>query len=410
MLKKFYQVFSNLPESNKAMVYLMWIYAAGDIITWIFINIYVFKLHNSLAEALVYNIIFFTSTFVWFSGVGYLMSFLQKDIKNMYYVSYLLFILAFVEMFLFQWSLFASYLFGLIYAFWYGAFWNAVHTQELKNVEGENRDFYSSSISAGRNIISIIIPLFVALIFYMTTFFVFDGYFVLFLILPLIYALSFFFIKDIRSYIPTRVTKGDFLNFFNLKKYKYGHLYFFIDGIISSLVSVVLPIVSILLLKNETNIWLFQWGLTIVSTFLVVHLSHKRNENNRLKYFFIISVFMCLNFLILWLSFCFVTFVVFSLVWLFLNPLFRVSEHVYDLSLMDNIKTPNSDFYPAMILREILLWAWRILALLVLLFLSWYTRLTLIEVLQQWLIFAWLFTIMLSWTLYLWEKYEKHLV
>jgi hypothetical protein len=34
----------------------------------------------------------------------------------------------------------------------------------------------------------------------------------------------------------------------------------------------------------------------------------------------------------------------------------RISEHVYDLALMDNIKTHNSDFYPAMILREVVLW------------------------------------------------------
>jgi hypothetical protein len=35
---------------------------------------------------------------------------------------------------------------------------------------------------------------------------------------------------------------------------------------------------------------------------------------------------------------------------------------------MDNIKTDNNDFYPAMILREIVLWIGRICALVLLLF------------------------------------------
>jgi len=103
-----------------------------------------------------------------------------------------------------------------------------VHTQELKNIENKNRDFYSSSISAGRNIISIFSPLLIAFVFYISEIFHFDGYLILFLFLPFVYLFSFVFISDIDSYIPSKIRKVDFKNFFNLKKYKYGHFYFFI--------------------------------------------------------------------------------------------------------------------------------------------------------------------------------------
>jgi hypothetical protein len=56
-----------LPESNKAMVYLMWIYGVGEIITNTFVNIYIFKIHNSLLHIIIYNILSFTSTLLGFS-------------------------------------------------------------------------------------------------------------------------------------------------------------------------------------------------------------------------------------------------------------------------------------------------------------------------------------------------------
>gem|GEM_PF-1338164 len=67
MFKKFIQNFDTLPLSNKAMVYLMWIYGIGELISSIFVNIYVFKINRLFENIIIYNIIFFTSTFIGFS-------------------------------------------------------------------------------------------------------------------------------------------------------------------------------------------------------------------------------------------------------------------------------------------------------------------------------------------------------
>jgi hypothetical protein len=77
--------------------------------------------------------------------------------------------------------------------------------------------------------------------------------------------------------------------------------------------------------------------------------------------------------------------------------------------LMDNIKTHNSDFYPAMILREVVLWLWRITSLLLLLFVFKYYDLSTDNILKLTLVFLWFLFIILPWTIYLWEKNEKHL-
>ncbi len=409
MFKKFLQNFDTLPISNKAMVYLMWIYGIGELISSIFVNIYVFKVNRLFENIIIYNIIFFTSTFIGFSLLWWIMSILGKNIKNMYYISYTLFILSFLELFFLKWTLSWVYIFWCLFALGNWAFWNAVHTQELKNIENKNRDFYSSSISAGRNIISIFSPLLIAFVFYISEIFHFDGYVILFLFLPFVYLFSFVFISDIDSYIPSKIRKVDFKNFFNLKKYKYGHCYFLIWGLKHSLNTAIIPIINIILLKNETNIWIFQGILTIISTFLIVHLSHKRKEETRFQYFFIISFLLFLSFIFFWFYFNLVAFAIFSLIGLFLNPIYRVSEHVYDLSLMDSIKVEWNDFYPAMIMRETILWIGRMLALFILfIFLkSW--KFDTENILSLWLILNGILFIFLSVGIYFWEKHEKHL-
>jgi hypothetical protein len=80
----------------------MWIYNAALIESSVFINIYVFSLNKELIDVLYYNIIFFTTIFIGFSLVGIIMSIFQKNIKNMYYLAYSAYILAFLLIFIFN--------------------------------------------------------------------------------------------------------------------------------------------------------------------------------------------------------------------------------------------------------------------------------------------------------------------
>ena len=88
------------------------------------------------------------------------MSLLKKNIKNMYYISYGLFILGFIYLLLFHNNLSEILVFAGIFGTGNGAFRCAVHSQELVHIEDKKRDLYSSSISAGTTIIGITMPLF----------------------------------------------------------------------------------------------------------------------------------------------------------------------------------------------------------------------------------------------------------
>ncbi|MDD4151006.1 MAG: hypothetical protein PHR68_00095 [Candidatus Gracilibacteria bacterium] len=76
------------------------------------------------------------------------------------------------------------------------------------------------------------------------------------------------------------------------------------------------------------------------------------------------SIEIILYFLILSL----VGFFIYSLISLLIGPIYRVSEHVYDLRSMDFIKHGDSDFFPAMILREFILIIGRLIPIILLIF------------------------------------------
>jgi len=406
MLKKFVKDFNKLPESNKSMIYLMWIYSAGGIIAWIFINIYVFSFNKEIIDVLVYNAIFFWTSLIWFSGIWYFMSHRGFNVKNMYYISYFSFILSFSMIFLVDWYLWI-YLFWIIYWLWEWSFRSALHSQELVNIKDKNRDLYSSMISSWENIIKIVIPFLVSAIFFIvSSYFSFSPYVILFLLLPFIYVISFFFIKNIWNYTPKKIKYKDFKNFVNLKKYGFWHLYFIFTWLSHALVYILLPIIAISILKTETNVWLFEWIISLFSTFLVIFLSSKRNVNNRIKIMWILSFLLFINFIFFSFNFSLFWYIIFTLVALILNPLYRVSEHVFDLKLMETIKLKWSDFFPTMIFREIVLSIWSFLIIIIFIFLynKWFT---LEEIINIWLISFWLSYLLSWWSIALHMKYEN---
>ena len=64
MIKNFLQNFKKLPDSNKAMIYLMWIYNSGGVVASLFMNIYIYSFNKELLDVFIYNIIFLTATLI----------------------------------------------------------------------------------------------------------------------------------------------------------------------------------------------------------------------------------------------------------------------------------------------------------------------------------------------------------
>ncbi|MDD5212944.1 MAG: hypothetical protein PHG82_00745 [Candidatus Gracilibacteria bacterium] len=357
------QKFKNIDQNHKSLIFLNWIYTIGSIISGVFTTFYVYKLFGNSIEILLYFLIFyFIIVFIGFSGIGAIFAIYKKDIKNLYYLSYLLFFLSFISIFLSNFSIYFIFFYYLFYGLGNGAFRCAVHTQELAHIEDAGRDKYSSIISSGDNLIKFRVPLFISALFAISLYFKFNGYIILFLIMPVLYIFSFSFVNDIKSYIPkSKISKNDIKNFFS-KKYFYIHSYFFSVGFYQGVNTG--GIITILFFKNEIDIGLFQGIMSILSTLIVLFLIKKRKVDKRLTIYFYASLFSVLNILLFFFNLSLIGFIVFSLIGLLIGPIYRVSEHVYDLRSMDFIKHGTSDFFPAMILREVFLIAGRILPVL----------------------------------------------
>lgn len=355
--------FKNIDQNHKSLIFLNWIYTVWTIISWVFTTFYVYKTFWSNIEIFFYFLIFyFITTFLWFSWIWAVFALYQKDIKNLYFVSYLLFFLSFISIFLSNFSIYFIFLYYLFYWLWNWAFRCAVHTQELAHIEDKGRDKYSSIISSGDNLIKFWVPLFISALFAISLYFHFNWYIILFLIMPILYLFSFSLVNAIKSYIPkSKITKADIKNFFSFK-YFYILAYFFSIWFYQWVNTGW--IITILFFKNEIDIGLFQWIISILSTLILIFLIKKRKVEKRLTIFFYASLFSILNILLFFFNLSLIWFIIFSLIWLLIWPVYRVSEHVYDLRSMDFIKHWESDFFPAMILREFILIIWRIIPII----------------------------------------------
>lgn len=393
-----------LPLSNRSMVYLMWIYQVWAIISTIFINIYVFKLNNDILDVILYNILWFFWIFIGFSWFWLIISYLKKEIKNLYYLSYIFSIISFIFIYIFNNLDYSIFIFAVIYGISCWCFWVSLHANELSNINKDKRDFYSSSVSAWSTLLKIIVPLFVSLLFFTWLYLNFDWYLALFFILPFIYLISFIYLKNTWYYIPTKTNKSDLKNFLNFKKYKYANLYIMFTWIHHAIVCVILAVISITFLKNEINIWIYEAIMSLVSVFAVMFLATKRNENNRLIFMFYASFLLSLNILIFVFNFSLIWYILFSLIWIFLKPIYRVSEHVFDLKIMDSIKQWWADFFPAMIIRELVLNVARIWFLIISFFILYYIKIDLVLTLKLFLTFQAFILIMIRYSIYRFEN------
>jgi hypothetical protein len=167
MLKNFQNTFQQLPSSNKSMVFIMRLYFFWQVVANVFIGIYIYTISKSFFDIAVYNILLFMWAFISFVWLWLLAWIYKWNIKNFYFWWYFLFILAFLVLLLNWGTKIWVYSFWMIYWAWIWLYYNAVHTQELKNILKKSRSHYSSSVTIWKNLIESLLPLILAGLFYL---------------------------------------------------------------------------------------------------------------------------------------------------------------------------------------------------------------------------------------------------
>lgn len=355
------------------MLALFWVYEFVNTTVGIFIGAFVFLRTGSIGLLALFVLIQLTATTSAFSGFGYLIAKYGYSMKWNYLRSFVVYFISFIWLALTPHTTSYLLVFGFVNGLGLGLFWLGNHTYELLYTNNENgdRDFYSSMVQAGTQIIYIVGPLVgIFLIFLSEIVFKTETLSLLFWIVPLLYLISLPFLFSLPHFIPKPITKIEIKSFFRNHVPKKIRWYYLLAGE-EEIRVVAVSIFAITALKTFFNIGLWQIVLGVFSFFITMLLSNIRYKGNRLQ----IMAYAIFGFLIAFLFLIFSNisiyfYIIFSLIIIVFKPMYRVSQHTLDLLSMDFLACGRSSFYSGLLYREIILYIGRFIALSLLIFIG----------------------------------------
>lgn len=358
--------FKLLSKEKKDMLALFWVYEFVGTTVGIFIGAFVFLRTGSISFLALFELIKYTGCDLAFAGFGYLMAKCGYSMKWNYLRAFMVYFIGFVWLAITPHTMPYLLIFAFINGAGLGLFWLGNHTYELLYTNNENgdRDFYSSMVQAGTQVISVLGPMVgTLLIFLSERIFKMETLTLLFWIIPLIYLVSLPFLFNLPHFIPKPITRLEIKSFFRNHVSKKIRWYYILAGE-EEIRYVAISIFAIVALKTLLNIGLWQIAVGVISFFVTMLLSNVRQEKNRLR----IMIYAIGGFLI---AFSFVMFsnisvyfyIIFSLIMIVFKPIYRVSQHTIDLRSMDFLAHDRSSFYPGILYREVILYIGRFLAL-----------------------------------------------
>lgn len=352
----------------RSLLFLYFINCFTGTLTAVFIQIKVFQAFPDLSINIIGAMSAFTGTMVGFCVFGYFASLFSLDAKQGFYYSFIsyalgLFLISQVS------TIFSVYVSLFVYGLGVGFFWLTLHTYELSETKDHERDFYSSLLQGGAQLISVIAPLFATVLIWISvSIFHSSSFTLLFAVSPFFYLLGFFCFKGIQEYKPEQIEFADIAHFLFERKNRIAQLYLGAGGSTHILAPTLLPIVLLFILGNELRVGIYSTFAAVLSTFLIVILGHYRNIGNRIFLFGVSAIGISGLTIYLGYSLTFTALIMFTVLGAILQPIMKISEHVVSLQTMENIGRSNKDFYATMILRDFSLWFWRMIVGFFLLF------------------------------------------
>lgn len=363
MLKTQLAHFHALRPPVKAMVYLAWLYSFVSALTSMFVQIFLYQRFDSVTFNIVGMMLYFAGCAVGFSLIGAIASWLRLNMKWGYAYAFIALCASFLFL-LGEVTRYDALWFMLANGFGLGLYWVTLHTFELTETHDHERDYYSSVLSAGDQVIDLVAPALATVLFFISDKILHWGSFtLLFIVAPLLYISGVPFFQHIRTYRPEPVDRNDLRHFFRDCKNRHAQVYLFAGSATFALSRVALPIAAIIFLTSETNVGIFNTIFAVISAFALIALSKRRHSGNRLRFLFVTSALSAAVIFFFAFRFDLVAFLVFSLAMVILKPLQRVSAHVIDLQTMETLGREGRDFYATMIFRDVALGAWRVLVL-----------------------------------------------
>ncbi len=359
MQGKLYQQYLAMRPSVRSLVFLYWIYAFVGGMVGVFTQLFLYQRFTSISLNVAATVVFYTGIMLGFCIPGFFAARWRLNIKQGFMWSFLF--LGVSLLYLSQTVTMAhAYTAMLLWGFGQGIFWLTVNTCELSETKDGERDFYSSVLNAGNQILSLVGPAVATVLLWLSgSVFHFGTYTLLFSVAPAVYLLGFFCFSSIKTYRPKPIRFADITYFLTDRRNQAAQLYTMGTSFQQVLGIVVPPLAILTILGTALRVGMYDTLFAIFSAACILIVARYRTQQNRLAMYGVTTVGLVLAVLWFGYAFTFVALIIYTVVDGVLSPVMNVSSHVIDLNSME-IGRKESDFYATMLLRDFSLWVWRV--------------------------------------------------
>ena len=353
-------------RSLRSLIYLFWIYSFVSRAVGAFSQIYIYEMFNSVQLNIIGSIFTFTGIMIGFCICGVVAAIYRLNAKHGFLLS---FVFTGLGLILLPLAHDVPQACGAlaIRGVGDGLFWLTIHTYELMETSDHERDIYSTFLSAGAQIVTLASPAFATVLIWISHYLGFGDFTLLFLAMPLLFLFGLPALAALKDYRPAPMGRHDLVHFFADRRNQAAQIYLMGGAASHILQNTVIPLAAITILGSALNVGGFNTVFAIAGALALLAVGSRRRPENRLLILGMSSIVLVALNLMLGFSLTLVTLVVYTIGTSITQPIMRVSQHVIDLKTMDGMSYRASDFYPAMILRDVALWVWRTLAALILL-------------------------------------------
>ena len=345
----------------RSLIFLFWVYSFVSRAVSAFSQIYIYQMFDSVQLNIIASMASFTGIMIGFSIYGAIAAQFRLNAKYGFLLS---FIFTALGLILLPLASDVPEACGAMTVRGIGAgfFWLTIHTYELMESRDHERDIYSTFLSAGDQIITLASPAFATLLIWLSHHLGLGDYTLLFLATPPIFLLGLPSLGALKDYRPEPMAKHDLVHFVADRRNQAAEIYLLGGAASHILSSALIPLAAITVLGSALNVGGFNTVFAIAGALALLAVGSRRRPENRLLILGLSSIVLIALNLMLGYSLTIVTLVVYTIGTSIMQPISRVSQHVIDLKTMDGMAHSASDFYPAMILRDVALWVWRMAA------------------------------------------------
>ena len=353
--------FWSMRHRLRSLVLLFWVYSFVSRAVGAFSQIYIYKMFDSVQLNIVAAMASFTGIMIGFCVYGAIAAQYRLNAKHGFLLSFLFTALGLVLLALAgdaQQACGAVTVRGI----GSGLFWLTIHTYELMESRDHERDIYSTFLSAGDQILTLASPAFATLLIWLSHNLGLGEFTLLFLVTPPIFLLGLPSLGALKDYRPEPIARRDLVHFVADRRNQAAQVYLMGGAASHILSNALIPLAAITVLGSALNVGGFNTVFAFAGALALLAVGSRRRPENRLAILGLSSIALISLDLMLGFSLTLVTLIVYTIGTSIMQPVMRVSQHVIDLKTMDGMAHGASDFYPAMILRDVALWVWRMAA------------------------------------------------